>query len=58
LQSNFVKLESKLEPAKSRFGTQAFPAGQSALWKYKAIDRADDQRVGQWRDVASVAAAG
>ena len=39
--------------------TQAFPApGQSALWKYKAIYRQGDQRVGQWSDVASVAVAG
>ena len=39
--------------------TQAFPApGQSALWKYKAIYREGDQRVGQWSDVTSVAVAG
>ena len=39
--------------------TQPFPAaGQSALWKYKAIYRQGDQRVGQWSDVVSVAVAG
>lgn len=39
--------------------TQPFPApGQSALWKYKAIYREGDQRVGQWSDVASLAVAG
>lgn len=38
--------------------TQAFPAGQSALWKYKAIYRQDDQRVGVWSEVVTVAVAG
>ena len=39
--------------------TQPFPApGQSVLWKYKAIYRQGDQRVGQWSDVVSVAVAG
>lgn len=39
--------------------TQPFPApGQSALWKYKAIYRQGDQRVGQWSDVATLAIAG
>ncbi len=39
--------------------TQPFPAaGQSALWKYKAIYRQGDQRVGQWSDVVSIPVAG
>jgi len=38
--------------------TQTLPAGQSALWKYKAIYRLNDERVGQWSDVVSVAVAG
>lgn len=38
--------------------TQPFPAGQSALWKYKAIYRQGDQRVGQWSEVVTVAVAG
>ena len=38
--------------------TQSLPAGQSALWKYKAIYRLNDERVGQWSDVVSVAVAG
>ena len=29
-------------------------AGQSALWKYKAIYLQADQRVGQWSDVVSI----
>jgi hypothetical protein len=33
-------------------------AGQSALWKYKAIYRQDDDRVGQWSDVVSIPVAG
>jgi hypothetical protein len=31
--------------------TVPIPAGQSALWKYKAIYRQGDDRVGQWSDV-------
>jgi hypothetical protein len=34
------------------------PAGQSALWKYKAIYRQGDARVGQWSDVVSLPVAG
>jgi hypothetical protein len=37
--------------------TQTPPAGQSALWKYKAIYRQGDDRVGQWSDVVSIAVA-
>ena len=38
--------------------TQPLPAaGQSALWKYKAIYRLNDERVGQWSDVVSIAVA-
>jgi hypothetical protein len=33
-------------------------AGQSALWKYKAIYRQGDERVGQWSDVVSIPVAG
>src|ERR1035437_5843835 len=33
-------------------------AGQSALWKYKAIYRQADERVGQWSDVVSLPVAG
>lgn len=38
--------------------TQALPAGQGALWKYKGIYRQGDDRVGQWSDVVSIAVAG
>ena len=39
--------------------TQPMPAaGQSALWKYKAIYIQADQRVGQWSDVVSIPVAG
>ena len=38
--------------------TQAPPTGQSALWKYKAIYRQGDDRVGQWSDVVSIPLAG
>ncbi|HZF02237.1 MAG TPA: hypothetical protein VE344_10115 [Methylomirabilota bacterium] len=39
--------------------TAAMPAaGQSALWKYKAIYIQADQRVGQWSDVVSIPVAG
>ena len=39
--------------------TAAMPAaGQSALWKYKAIYRLNDERVGQWSDVVSLPVAG
>jgi hypothetical protein len=39
--------------------SQAMPAaGQSALWKYKAIYIQADQRVGQWSDVVSLPVAG
>jgi hypothetical protein len=35
--------------------TQTVPAGQSALWKYKAIYHQGDARVGLWSDVVSIA---
>ena len=39
--------------------TAPLPAtGQSALWKYKAIYRQGDDRVGQWSDVVSIPVAG
>jgi hypothetical protein len=39
--------------------TQPLPtAGQSAVWKYKAIYRQGDDRVGQWSDVVSLPVAG
>ena len=39
--------------------TQPMPAaGQSALWKYKAIYHQTDQRVGQWSDIVSIPVAG
>jgi hypothetical protein len=39
--------------------TAALPApGQSAVWKYKAIYRLNDEQVGQWSDVVSVTVAG
>ena len=39
--------------------TEPMPAaGQSALWKYKAIYRQGDDRVGQWSDVVSIPVAG
>jgi len=39
--------------------TQPMPAaGQSALWKYKAIYIQTDQRVGQWSDIVSLPVAG
>ncbi len=34
------------------------PAGQSVVWKYKGIYRLNDERVGQWSDVVSVAVMG
>jgi len=33
-------------------------AGASAVWKYRAIYRLDDERVGQWSDVASISVMG
>lgn len=33
-------------------------AGQSAVWKYKAIYRLNDAQVGQWSDVVSIAVTG
>ncbi len=38
--------------------TQPLPAGQTALWKYKAIYHQGDDRVGQWSDVVSLPVAG
>lgn len=34
------------------------PAGQTQLWKYKAIYRLGDQRVGQWSDEVSISVKG
>jgi hypothetical protein len=34
--------------------TQPLPAGQSALWKYKAIYLQGKDRAGQWSDVVSI----
>ena len=33
-------------------------AGQSALWKYKAVYRKADKQVGQWSNIVSIAVAG
>jgi hypothetical protein len=33
-------------------------AGQSALWKYKAIHPQSDARAGQWSDVVSIPVTG
>ena len=33
-------------------------AGQSAVWKYKAIYHQGDERVGQWSEVVSIPVAG
>ena len=33
-------------------------AGQSALWKYKAIYHQGDARAGQWSDVVSIPVTG
>jgi hypothetical protein len=39
--------------------TAALPAaGTSAVWKYKAIYRLNDEQVGQWSDVASLSVMG
>ncbi len=39
--------------------TQPLPtSGQSAVWKYKAIYKQGDERVGQWSDVVSLPVAG
>ncbi|MDQ6631097.1 MAG: hypothetical protein M3Y82_04985, partial [Verrucomicrobiota bacterium] len=39
--------------------TAPLPApGQSAIWKYKAIYRLNDEPVGQWSDVVSIAVVG
>jgi hypothetical protein len=39
--------------------TASLPAaGASAVWKYKAIYRLNDEQVGQWSDVASVSVMG
>ena len=39
--------------------TATLPApGQSALWKYKAIYRLNDQQVGNWSDVVSIPVTG
>lgn len=39
------------------FDTTPFPA-QSAVWKYKAMYRKDDERIGQWSAVVSVGLGG
>jgi len=39
---------------KDSWDTAALPAaGTSAIWKYKAIYRFNDEQVGQWSDVAN-----
>ena len=39
--------------------TAALPAaGTSAVWKYKAIYRLNDEQVGQWSDIASISVMG
>ncbi len=38
--------------------TTPLPAGQSAVWKYRAIFHQGDARVGQWSETASIAVAG
>jgi len=38
--------------------TFELPAGQAGLWKYMAIYRQGDDRVGQWSDTVSIAVAG
>lgn len=39
--------------------TAALPAaGASAVWKFKAICRFNDEQVGQWSDVASISVMG
>jgi hypothetical protein len=39
--------------------TAALPAaGASAAWKYRAIYRLSDERVGQWSNVASISVMG
>jgi hypothetical protein len=37
---------------------QTMPAGQSALWKYKAISCQGDAHGGQWSEVIGIAVAG
>jgi hypothetical protein len=32
--------------------------GVSAVWKYKAVYRLNDQQVGQWNDVATIGVMG
>ena len=55
--AGFVWLTTDTTP--NYLDTQPFPApGQTALWKYKAIYRQGDDRVGQWSDVVSIAVAG
>jgi len=34
------------------------PSGQSAVWHYRAIYRLNDEQVGQWSDVATIAVMG
>jgi hypothetical protein len=39
--------------------TFALPAaGASAVWRYKAIYRLNDEQVGQWSDVATIGVMG
>ena len=55
--SGFVHLSNDTEP--DYLDTAALPtAGQTALWKYKAIYRLHDEQVGQWSDVVSIAVGG
>lgn len=55
--SGFIYLANDTEP--DYLDTAALPAaGQSALWKYKAIYRLHDEQVGLWSDVVSIAVTG
>lgn len=38
--------------------THTLPAGQSAVWKYKAIYRLNDENAGQWSDEVSITVSG
>jgi len=39
-------------------GTLSPAPGISAVWKYKAVYRLNDQQVGQWSDVATIGVMG
>jgi hypothetical protein len=54
---NFVLLSTNTKP----YVTDMSPlpsAGSGAVWRYKAIYRLDDEPVGQWSDVTSIAVGG